>query len=382
METKVPLQQQHIGTEDASTHLTPQELYQRDPLLVLLRDKWHLNIIWFIIGSFLLFVGEYYGLSALAGLPFTPRSNLVRLLDIFTNVLFYGIYFYLPNSVANLFNTLIDNRVILIDKPLQNQTSSTSPYKVFLDKFISRINARLWLTLALPFIISYPLLRLLGPYISSTPSPFWLRLIGAIDNFSIGYTCVLSIVRISIALFFLYRLLHSFTIRINPLHPDGAGGLGILRQVLWISAGIMLGVASAFYEDSILSSRAVDVALLTAAYIVLIPSLLIGWLILPHRVMLQARKAILQPLTEEYEKVISETRFAASDDTAKIMAGTERLSALTQRYESLRDSFPVWPLEIMQMRQLLIAFILPILIAFISAIPSIPSIIKYFMNNR
>lgn len=182
--------------------------------------------------------------------------------------------------------------------------------------------------------------------------------------------------RISVTLFFLNQLLHSFTICINPLHPDGAGGLGILREIMWNSTGIMLGVVLSFYEDSILSSRVVDIALLIGAYVVLIPTLLIGWLILPHRVMLQARKAVLQPLTDEYDKVISGMKSVTSEDTATITAGTERLSALIQRYELWRDTFPVWPLEIREMRQLLVAFILPVFLAFISAI--IPLIISIF----
>ena len=71
----------------------------------------------------------------------------------------------------------------------------------------------------------------------------------------------------------------------------------------------------------------------------------------------------------------------STEDTAAIVASTERLSALTQRYELWCNTFPVWPLEVVQMRQLLIAFILPMLIAFISIIPAIPSIIDYFMKR-
>lgn len=370
--------QQHTHSKNISTKLTTQQLYQHDPLLILLKDKWHLNITHFIMGSLLLSVVCFLGLHALAGLPFTPKGNLIRLLDVLTSVLFYGVYFYLPTSIANLFNKLIEDRVI--DNTSQGQTGLSS-YLDLLSKFKTSINSLLWLLLALPFIIPYLYYRVLITQFSPAPEPLWLRLVGSFIDLSIGYTGFLSIMRISVSLYFLRQLLRSFIVRINPLHPDGAGGLGILRQILWNSAGIMLGIALAFYEDSIHSFRIVDIALLTAAYVILFPSMLMGWLILPHLVMLQARKALLQPLTNEYETLISEVRAVTNYETAKIKNDTERLSALTDRYELYRKTFPIWPLEVVQMRQLLIVFILPILAAFITIIPAIPSMINYFMRQ-
>jgi hypothetical protein len=383
-ESGVALHQQHTRREDASRELAPEQLYRRDPLLVLLKDKWHVNTLWFLIGSFLLSVGCFFGLYVLSGFPITPKTSLVRGLAVLTLLLFYGVYFYLPNSIANLFNALVDERVIDIDKPLKQQAHSGS-YKALLHEFITWINSSLWPLLALLGVLPYLLYRFQLsavplPFTAITP-PLWFRIEALIIDFSIAYTAILSIVRVSVSLFFLYRLFQAFPVRINPLHSDGTGGLGVLRQILWSSAGIMLGVALAFYEDSIHSSRAVDIALLCAAYAVLIPSLLIGWLILPHLVMLQARKAVLQPLTDEYEKLIGEVEALASHDTAKIKEGTERLSALTERYKLYHDTFPVWPLEVVQMRQLLIAFIFPLLVAFISVIPSIPSMIDYFTKK-
>src|SRR5947209_18571698 len=137
MEAGLPLHHQHISREEAGTTLAAQHLYRRDPLLVLLKDKWHLNHFWFITSSFLLAVVCFFGLHALAGQPFTPRITLIRALDVFTVLLFYGVYFYLPHSIANLFNMLIDNRVI--GKPLPDQPNPIS-YEDFLNTFITWMN--------------------------------------------------------------------------------------------------------------------------------------------------------------------------------------------------------------------------------------------------
>ena len=62
-------------------------------------------------------------------------------------------------------------------------------------------------------------------------------------------------------------------------------------------------------------------------------------------------------------------------DTASIVAGTERLLALQDRYKLLRDTFPVWPLEIMQMRRLGIVLILPALLSLL------PTLLDLFMKR-
>ena len=58
------------------------------------------------------------------------------------------------------------------------------------------------------------------------------------------------------------------------------------------------------------------------------------------------------PLTDEYERAISETMASAKGDNEAIIAGTERLAALQKRYEQVRNSFPTWSIEIVQLRRL------------------------------
>jgi hypothetical protein len=114
-----------------------------------------------------------------------------------------------------------------------------------------------------------------------------------------------------------------------------------------------------------------EIIIVTASYLVSILALVFGWLALPHHIMLKARKELLQPITDEYQQVVKETMPSITGDTASIVAGTERLLALQDRYKLLRDNFPVWPLEIMQMRRLGVALILP---ALLSLLPSFLSL--------
>jgi len=383
MDTGQVVQQQPHVREVDNNHLAEKDLYQHDPVLRLLKDSLKLNSFRFILGCIVLSLGIYIVADALAGVPFTPRHFLIAILSLFSTVLFFWIYFHLPTYIARLFNILVDNQILLVNSPRKTALAS---YQGFLKQFSDRIDSYVWLLLSLPFIVAYPAYRLfVVPYVSSSPVPFWLRILGELIDLFIGYAVVLSIVRILVTLFFLNQSFDWFNIRINPLHPDGAGGLGILREVMWNSAGIMLGVALSFYEDSLLTSRVLDILLLIVAYAALIPLLFLSWLFIPHRAMLRDRETVLQPLTEEFNKVLSEMTPVANAKTAQIAADTERLTELTKRYALWRDTFPVWPIEVAQIRQLMVAFILPglvpLLIALLSAIPTIPQIIKFFTQN-
>jgi hypothetical protein len=106
----------------------------------------------------------------------------------------------------------------------------------------------------------------------------------------------------------------------------------------------------------------------TLTYLALITALASAWLALPHHVMLQARNEHLQPLAQEYERVLMETIPEADEASAQIVAGTERLSALKQRYELVRDTFPTWPLQVVEMRRFALALLLPALISLLPAL--------------
>jgi len=131
-------------------------------------------------------------------------------------------------------------------------------------------------------------------------------------------------------LFFLFlnRLFFPFTIHVKPLHPDSSGGMGSLGRIGWMVVGIMVvGALLNFSAHGHFASpiTVTETVALTIVYLVLVVSLMIGWLALPHQVMVQARNAILEPLTNEYERVLMETMPSAEEETSKIAAATERL---------------------------------------------------------
>jgi hypothetical protein len=305
--------------------------------------------------------------------PIYPLGDALDLL-LLSFALTFGflIYLLLPTSVASVFNTLSKNGVI---GPPRQERSGAMSYPSFLRHVIAWVDGWWWSITGVILSVGYFLYIIFVAYPQYlNRSPFWLAVIFLGFNLPIIYVSLFVFVRILLLIIFINRLFYLFTIQVKPLHPDGSGGMGSLGQILWMCVGALLVFALfifSFRDHYAPPLTLTDIIVIASSYLILIVSLMVGWLELPHQVMVQARNAILQPLTAEYEQVLMETMPAAGEETAHIVAGTERLSALKQRYELVRDTFPTWPLQIVEMRRLAVALLLPALIALLPALFSV-----------
>jgi hypothetical protein len=346
--------------------IAPEQFY--DPLLVLFKVKLRLNNWWAITGIGVLSATGLYGWLVVGRL--TPLQVLFGSIVV---PLWMGMYLFLPSIMADLFNRLSANGVIGEYRAYRPKSMS---YKEFVENQARWIHSRWWVGIALFLLVLYWLYIFF--FLHGGPlklAALWLQCIMFVV-FSlilyVGFLCTVWLLSIVVAT---NRLFHVFTIRVKPLHPDGSGGLGLFQHFLWISiALVMIGVCTALS----LSSHGFNVTYLLAAivcYLITLPTLLIAWLAWPHHVMEQARDELLQPLTDEYERAINETMPSAMGDTEAINAGTERLAALQKRYEQIRNSFPTWPIEIVQLRRLAIVLLLPLLLSLL------PSLLDVFTKK-
>jgi hypothetical protein len=186
------------------------------------------------------------------------------------------------------------------------------------------------------------------------------------------YIEFLSLVRLLLALVFTNWLFYTFTILIKPLHPDGSGGLDALERLLWISIltmfwdALFLGTVIISIGKSLFSP--VEMVPLAAIYVALTPSLLIGWLLFPHRVMVSAREEALQPLADEFQQTFMQSLSSTPRDTRAVVVGTRRLAALKQQYDLVRDTFPTWPVEISAVSRLVVTVILPLILPLLASL--------------
>ena len=122
----------------------------------------------------------------------------------------------------------------------------------------------------------------------------------------------------------------------------------------------------------------VQAVLLGILYFALAAGLFIGWLTLPHQVMQEACDDTLKPLAYEFQQAIAETMASSKQDANAIKAGTDRLAELKRRYELLQDTYPTWPLAIVQVRRLVATVSIPALIPL--ALPFIKDLIVFISN--
>jgi len=374
--------QQHGAECSASgTTLSAKQLYQHDPLLVLLKDTWQLNDFWVIVGVivppggvFLLwwFWGEYVvkGHFWLLGETF---GALLQTLVLFP--LLFLIYLLLPASIADLFNSLKAKGVI--GERRKDRSGSTS-YEDFVQQVVAWTDWSWWTAAALTGVVLYLFYRLvlIEPHIA-TLVPFWLRAVAVIVFSPLLYITFLSIARLLLALIFTNWLFFTFTIHIKPLHPDGSGGLGGLGRLLWLSVLIMfwdaLFLSTAIFSIAKSLFSPLEMVLLAAIYLALTPSLLLGWLLFPHQVMVSARDEALQPLADEFEQALIQSLSSTERDTRALVAGTRRLAVLKQRYDLVRDTFPTWPVEISTISRLVVTVIFPLILALLTSLITLVS---------
>lgn len=378
-------QQRETVNSASSAVLSAQQIYQRDPLFVLLKDKLRLNNLWIMAGVIVLPGGVFlfwWLLWASKVRLWTPSNTLTILLQTFIIFpLLFLIYLLIPASIVGLFNTLKANGVIGEHRGHQ---PGAETYEKFVQKLVTWMNTRWWTVAAVVIIVFYTLFRLLllEPQ-SPSPVPYWLRVSAIVIYLPLMYATFMSVVRLLLALVFTNWLFYLFTIQVKPLHPDGSGGLGSLGRILWISVVIMLWDALLFSAGLISSNlrwfSLPEMFLLSAIYLALTPSLLIGWLVFPHQVMLKARDEALQPLADEFRQALVQSMSLAEHNTRKIVAVTNHLVALKQRYDLVRDTFPTWPLEINKVSRLVLTAILPTLLPLI--LPLMASLISFVSHT-
>jgi hypothetical protein len=254
-------------------------------------------------------------------------------------------------------------------------------YPILISQMVTNVNKRWWGAFALLLVALYWYYRL-GMHIEndftlniSITYRLWVRLAYLLFYSPLIYGALLSIARFLVGLLYSQRLFRQFKLQVNPLNPDGAGGLSQVGMMLVFSVlvAILLGATSAgmmifniaLGQNPLTRSETIAFGVL---YLVFTPLLFAVWLWAPHQALLDARKEFLLPLAEEYLNTATQT-IPAPDDTAEgIKVKTERLVEIKRQYELVRDTFPTWPLPDLTLKRLVTASSLPAISPLLSSL--------------
>lgn len=352
--------------------LTARQLYQNDLLLVLLKDRCHLKTLWIcggvtaLPGGVFLFWWLWWGRNvSLWGIGNT-LSVLLQTFLLFPIIFF--IYLSVPDAIAGLFVRFKSNDVI--GEPRQ---ADTEDYVSFVRHMLSWMDHVGWTLMIMGVVVVYGLYRvLLQEPANVSPVPYLMRVCAIIIYLPLMYATGISVLRLLLAVIFTNRLFSRFELQIKPLDADGAGGLGAMESLLWFSVGIMLWemvlLFAAVLARNLSWLSLSEMVMLGAIYVVLTPALLIGWLIVPHRMMVKTRDDLLLRLANEYQQAFAQSLTSNEYDTRSLISGTRRLVALKQRYDLLHDTFPIWPMEMNTLRRIGATLILPLLLPIITSL--------------
>ncbi|HTK08456.1 MAG TPA: hypothetical protein VL485_14900 [Ktedonobacteraceae bacterium] len=371
--------------------LTPKQLYSRDLLFVLLRDVLHWNdvtvvVVTMIISVLLVFFPPLiwdFGLKT---------ADIVR--DLLQALIAFPLLAFqclrLPAAIADLFNSLRARNIV---GDCRDDQSVTKTYAQFLQRLVAQVDSPWWTVGAIVLVVAYAVYRLISvdqftsvlqprvpmvdPVEVTQQTQQFMYRIGFLVLYSIMlYSAFIAIARMLVALLNTSALFRTFKINVNPLHPDGSGGLGTIEQMLGVSVGIVttIGIIALLVNASFLaipkaSTSGIslwEAAIVGLLYLSLAPTLLLGWLFAPHQVMQDARDAVLQPLADQFQATINSTTPSSSEDAGEIKRGTDRMAELKRRYDLLQETFPIWPAQIQVVRRMFATLSLPAILPFLS----------------
>lgn len=336
------------------------KLYKNDPVLYLLKERWHLRTSWIVGGVILLGCTISFGLEALSGgfLHGIQLHYAIRLL-LQTFVLFpltALIYISLPVSILELFETLKARGVI--GEP-REEKSKGETYEVVLERLTALQSSKWWTISALLLVGGYLLYRF-GVIDVAVPNsdPLWLRLPVAAIYSATVYAVFMSVVRLLVGWIVLNRVFSTFRIHLALWHPDGSAGLGILDEMLVKSTWLMLllGMAVVAVHSSLLSSNPTIFSLTQAlglglVYVGLTPILVFGWLWLSRKAFVEARAAALRPLGQRLQQELQTILGSHLDEGERLKAELDRFDEMKRLYELTKEAYPLWPATVVQIRR-------------------------------
>ncbi|GAC1400164.1 MAG: hypothetical protein NVS4B12_05150 [Ktedonobacteraceae bacterium] len=372
----------------------PKKLYSNDPLYRLLKDRGVVindYIIIIVVGVFTAVV--FFVLGTLLHAPFYGQwqyivSSAVQAVIVFPLLML--IYLHMPRAMADLFNVIQGNGVI--EDPLDDDPNAwPKSYEEFLQHYTNYASRWWWLVIAIFFVLIYIVYRVLVVILKpelQTPPLLTFQIITTLDNALIVYCAVWAISWLISGLLFSNKLFKCFHFHLTPLHPDGCAGLGQMENALWISAILLatIGIAALVINEAFLTGKFTPFSLgeaivIGVVYLALIPTLLLGWTLVPHQVMVAGRNEVLQPLADSFKTTINIGTPKTGESSADIKEDTDKLSELKRRYGILDDTFPQWPTQ--RFVRHIATMGIPAIITFVGSLPAIyknvaPFVIQIF----
>lgn len=344
-----------------------QKFCQNDPLFVLLNENLQLKPTKIALGIAILSCIALWTELSLAGLPFSQSVFIVSFQAFIIFPLAVVLYFAVPDFLARPFMVLEKS-----DSIRESSDHGVEAYNDFREKMISSMGSFTWIGLAILMIVYYWYYRLFTD-VPSDPSRLlpveirvWVRIVLLLIYSPLLYMGVLTLGRILVGLLGIGSFFRLFNIRVNPMSPDGAGGIGFVGQMLVTSALIAtafgVGATGLVYVNLAAGNNPLgraEIIILSLIYLILTPLSFYSLMWSPHRALIRAREDALKPLADEYQQISMQGIRSRKRNLETIKSKTDHLVEIKRQYDLIQDTFPIWPLDTRSLRSLLATSILP-----------------------
>jgi hypothetical protein len=192
---------------------------------------------------------------------------------------------------------------------------------------------------------------------------------------AVVYLGFVALIRLWIVSRAIGKIMREFSIHIQPLHPDGCGGLWIvghmLRLTLYIAAvlaGVGLSLIIGWRGTPIPPNRRPEPYVLIGVYVLLFPSAFVNLLWLPHRILENNRDLTLKPVARVFDAKIKAMRPSRTDDAQQLKGKADSLAEIKRQLELLDEACPIWPLHTKRLRIVLVTAVLPVVVPIVTAV--------------
>ncbi len=264
-----------------------------------------------------------------------------------------GAFCWIQKSTSKLFNELI-----IAESVIQNTSFVKNELEKTRQKFqhqrLSPLITFLAAILACIFILAFTKTIIPPPvsvWLTANPIP---PIILSPLYFLTFYALFMFLYDLLITYLTLNKIVNSQKIRVEPLHPDNAGGLSSIGRFV-ANLGYIMGaigatfmISALFDPNNLLNGKDYPLAIYIVLYLIFVPFIFFGLLWSTHRAMVKSRDDILIKLSKKFDLLLSEYLKAKSPKETDLII--KELQQTNEMYE-LAKKFQVWPFNYDSLRK-------------------------------
>ena len=336
-------------------------LNESDPLLRFLINRLGLSRLQIVVLVIVLSALSLYGGGAVVSYLIHAHANIIRVFDpehlffglvntfIFAPII-WSLYLWQPKIIVGTINSLEQNQVIL-----GTEKGNYETFKATMKKTIDNLwSSVLAFVMAFIFILIDSLIVAPGETLQLGRAFFWYYdkyyfiLVYIPVLFLSYYAIAMTILQAITTVVAFYISFQRLEVRVHPLAPDEAGGMGALGSLAVRYA--MIAVLSGMFASGVTIARIMigsdwlraNNLFFYALYVFLVPTILVGLLWSAHQAMVRARNTMLLNISNEFERVLS---CEEGQELMRLKMSGEYLAELKTRHDLILQTYPVWPIS-------------------------------------